>query len=151
MYSFLLYLISVCAITVSAHDVSSFRVFGYLPEWRYEAINWDVVSKHVSHIILFSLEMKSSGAITATDRFPRKQLMAEATAAARKHGSKILLCFGGNGRSAGFSEMVSSKKSRKFFLKSLMKYIEKYSLDGVDYNWEYPATVFPMGTLTMTL
>lgn len=145
MLTILIILFSLCVVTISALDDSSFRVFGYLPEWRYEAINWDVVSQHVSHIILFSLEMESSGTITAIDRFPRKQLMTEATAAARKHGSKILLCFGGNGRSAGFSGMVSSKKSRKLFLSSLMKYIEEYNLDGVDYNWEYPGYSFSHG------
>ena len=136
---------SLLAISVSAVEASSFRIFGYLPEWRYEAVNWDVVSRHVSHIILFSLEMTSSGKITARDRFPRKELMGEATTAARRHGSKILLCFGGNGRSAGFSGMVSSRKSRKKFISSLMGYIVKYSLDGVDYNWEYPGYSFSSG------
>ena len=33
--------------------------------------------------------------------------MAEARKAASKHGTKLLLCLGGNGRSGGFSVMVS--------------------------------------------
>ena len=32
--------------------------------------------------------------------------MAEARKAASKHGTKLLLCLGGNGRSGGFSVMV---------------------------------------------
>ena len=37
----------------------------------------------------------------------RPELMAEARKAASKHGTKLLLCLGGNGRSGGFSVMVS--------------------------------------------
>ena len=39
--------------------------------------------------------------------FNRPELMAEARKAASKHGTKLLLCLGGNGRSGGFSVMVS--------------------------------------------
>ena len=48
-----------------------FTVAAYLPEWRYEGANWDVICEHVSHLILFSCEMDPSGKITALDRLPR--------------------------------------------------------------------------------
>lgn len=97
---------------------------GYLPEWRFESLNWDRVSEHVSHIILFSLEMSPNGQITARDRLPRpevsivlekvhpsfdysKQILTRARLAADKHGTRLLLCFGGNGRSNGFAGMTS--------------------------------------------
>ena len=34
--------------------------------------------------------------------------------------------------------MVRSSKRRKRFLEDLGKLVEKWDLDGVDYNWEYP-------------
>ena len=124
-----------------------FAVAAYLPEWRYEGANWDVICEHVSHLILFSCEMDPSGKITALDRLPRVELFDEARTAAAKHGTKLLLCFGGNGRSNGFSGMVSSAKSRKRFLKALVKLLDKHGLDGVDYNWEYPGYDFRRGYL----
>ena len=44
--------------------------------------------------------------------------MAEARKAASKHGTKLLLCLGGNGRSGGFSVMV-----RQAFVKLPKKYV----------------------------
>ena len=40
-----------------------FAVLAYLPEWRYEGANWDTICQHVSHLILFSLEIAPSGAL----------------------------------------------------------------------------------------
>ena len=33
----------------------------YLPEWRYEGANWETISEHTTHLLLFSLEMTSKG------------------------------------------------------------------------------------------
>ena len=36
-------------------------VAGYLPEWRYEGANFDVMARHLTHLILFSLEPGADG------------------------------------------------------------------------------------------
>lgn len=41
----------------------AFAVLAYLPEWRYEGANWDTICQHVSHLIVFSLEVAPSGAL----------------------------------------------------------------------------------------
>jgi len=123
-------------------------VVAYLPEWRYEGANWETISEHVTHLLLFSLEMAANGAIEAHDRIPRRELMEEARNASQRHGTELLLCFGGNGRSNGFSPMVRSKKTLKRFLKSLGRLMDELGLDGVDYNWEYPGYQFGRGYLS---
>lgn len=35
--------------------------------------------------------------------------------------------------------MVSSRVNRQVFIGSLVSYLNKYGLDGVDIDWEYPA------------
>ena len=120
---------------LAAQDVA---VIGYLPSWRYEGCNWDEVTKHVSHLLLFSLEPTADGSISDVDRLPRPELLAEARAAAKKHGTYLMVSFGGNGRSRHFSAMARSKKSRKKFVRSVGKLLDEYSLDGIDLNWEYP-------------
>ena len=111
---------------------------GYMPEWRHEGADFDRLCSHLTHLIFFSLEMTPRGDIIALDRLPRPELMAEARAAASKHKTKLLVCFGGNGRSGGFSVMVRNDNNRKLFLQNLVKLLDQYGLDGVDYNWEYP-------------
>lgn len=48
---------------------------------------------------------------------------------------KVLLWVGG-----GFSEMVVNHASRKLFIQSLKATLERYQLDGVDLDWEFPGS-----------
>jgi hypothetical protein len=56
-----------------------------------------------------------------------------------------LICFGGNGRSEGFSAMVRRKNARAAFVENLLALCAKHRFDGVDLNWEYPGYVFGRG------
>lgn len=130
-------LVLLCAffrLSLSSRDVA---VVGYLPEWRYEGANWDTILQTVSHLLLFSLEVGPGGAISAQDRLPRPELMAEARAAAALHGSYLMLCFGGNGRSDGFAPMATNKESRAAFVRNAASLVGQHGLHGVDINWEY--------------
>ena len=50
---------------------------------------------------------------------------------------KILFSVGGWG-SGGFSPMASTTENRKKFAASCLEFVNKYSLDGIDIDWEYP-------------
>jgi chitinase len=107
-------------------------------ERRYERLDWDTLCAHTTHLILFSLEVTANGHVSALDRLPSRAELEAARVAAQKHGTKLLLCFGGNGRSEGFAAMVKSKETRRSFLTDVAKLLELNGLHGVDYNWEYP-------------
>jgi chitinase len=52
---------------------------------------------------------------------------------------QILISVGGGGNgSAGFSDMAITAEGQKKFVDSAMAMVEKYELDGVDVDWEYP-------------
>eukprot|EP00439_Symbiodinium_sp_Y106_P082983 s72_g22.t1 len=88
-------------------------IVAYLPEWRYEGANWETISEHSTHLLLFSLEMEPNGRITAHDRFPRKdrdgeslclrrqffqltvsiELFDQAREATRRHGTALMVCW----------------------------------------------------------
>jgi chitinase len=51
---------------------------------------------------------------------------------------QVMLSVGGGSGSAGFSEMASTAEGRKKFVDSAMAMIEKFNLDGIDVDWEYP-------------
>jgi len=118
-----------------------FAVVGYLPEWRYQGItDWSGMTRHLTHVILFSLEVSSGGEIEALDRMPSDALVNTIRKAATETHTKILVCFGGNARTNGFPDMVHSQQTRTLFVENVNKFIDKYHLDGVDLNWEYPST-----------
>jgi chitinase len=51
---------------------------------------------------------------------------------------KILVSVGGWTWSGGFSDMALTPESRKRFIDSAIVFLERYSLDGLDVDWEYP-------------
>lgn len=52
---------------------------------------------------------------------------------------KVLLSIGGWG-SGNFSEMAASEKHRTAFAKACKAVADKYQLDGIDIDWEYPTS-----------
>ncbi|MEA1785385.1 glycoside hydrolase family 18 protein [Arenibacter sp. GZD96] len=55
----------------------------------------------------------------------------------RNPALKVMIACGGWGAD-GFSDMALSEESRTKFIKSAADFIEKYELDGMDMDWEYP-------------
>jgi len=51
----------------------------------------------------------------------------------------ILVSVGGWLWSGNFSDTMLTEHSRKVFIDSVVAFIEKYNLDGLDIDWEYPA------------
>jgi chitinase len=57
----------------------------------------------------------------------------------KKHPDlKVMVACGGWAGSGGFSEMARTAENRKKFVESVVKFIKKYKLDGLDIDWEYP-------------
>ena len=51
---------------------------------------------------------------------------------------KILVSVGGWTWSGGFSDAALTKESRQIFAQSCADFVDKYNLDGIDLDWEYP-------------
>lgn len=144
-------MLQLVALTATSSEAGDVAVVSYLPEWRHEGANFETIASSSSHVILFSLEPAPDGGILATDRLPRSEILDEARRAARQHGSRLMVCFGGNGRSAGFARMTGGARSIKRFVLNTVRLLEKHQLDGVDINWEYPGYTFGQGYADETL
>ena len=60
--------------------------------------------------------------------------------AIHENGGYISLCFGGWGNSDGFAPMTADSVSRSNFIANVIETCEYYEYDGVDFDWEHPAT-----------
>jgi hypothetical protein len=97
-----------------------FAVVGYLPEWRFGSYNFETASNTITHLIFFSLEPGPNGEILHMDRFPSNLVLLDAKAARAKNSQmKLMICFGGNGRSTHFAKMSGNEKSRAVFVKNV--------------------------------
>ena len=50
----------------------------------------------------------------------------------------VLISVGGWMWSGGFSDVALTAKSRKAFIESVAEFLDRYDLDGLDVDWEYP-------------
>ena len=62
-------------------------------------------------------------------------------------GLQIVLSIGGGSHSDAFSDIAMTAESRQRFVKSCLSLLEKYGLDGVDIDWEYPAAPHADGSI----
>ena len=51
---------------------------------------------------------------------------------------QVLVSVGGWTWSGNFSDMALTNESRRRFIDSVVKFVDRYHLDGVDIDWEYP-------------
>ena len=136
--------VSACLVAASG-NARNFSVFAYLPEWRLAGANFDALSALASDIAFFSVEPAADGSLAGADRLPAGEALASARASAAAHGASLLICAGGNGRSAHFSAVVRSPRKRARFVASLVRAVQERGFHGVDLNWEYPGYSFSGG------
>jgi chitinase len=56
-------------------------------------------------------------------------------------GFTVLVSVGGWLWSTSFSDISLTAETRKTFIRSVMEFLERYDLDGLDIDWEYPGMV----------
>ena len=67
------------------------------------------------------------------------QNLAVLTALRRENSAlTVLVSVGGWSWSAGFSDAALTAESREIFAESAVAFIERYNLDGLDVDWEFP-------------
>lgn len=137
-------LLLICAFrgeaSTTAKEDRRLSVVGYLPEYRMsKTFAWMKVGKILTDLVLFSLEPGAQGEFSPLGLSPVYFKQAKkARQHAREKGltMRLLVCVGGEGRSAGFKQMFNASQTRQNFIKDLTHYLVKHDLDGVDYDLE---------------
>jgi chitinase len=113
-------------------------IVGYVPGFRGELDEKTIDANKLTHINYAFVDVKDSMAwLTnlATDSINFRKLNY-----LKKDNPdlKILISIGGWSWSENFSDAVLNDNSRKKFASTSAEIVEKYNLDGVDIDWEYP-------------
>ncbi|KAJ7804323.1 glycoside hydrolase family 18 protein [Mycena olivaceomarginata] len=66
-------------------------------------------------------------------------VLPQFVSAAQDHGVKAKVSVGGWAGSRFWSSNVATSQNRTLFVKTLIDLVKKYNLDGLDFDWEYPA------------
>ncbi|MFV0498838.1 MAG: glycoside hydrolase family 18 protein [Bacilli bacterium] len=90
--------------------------------------------KSLSHINLSFAKVVDQKGTVEFDPYDEQKLVALRT---QNPNIKISLAIGGWG-AGNFSEAASTLDNRENFTKTTLAIVEKYNLDGVDLDWEYP-------------
>src|SRR5688500_10725361 len=111
-----------------------FRIVGYNSYGGYTAPNVLQFDK-VTHIIFAFLPPNDDG--TFVD-IGKSQALGRLAAVAHQRGVKLLIAVGGWGYDAKFEKLAADPATRSLFVNGLLEFVQKYNLDGVDMDWEYP-------------
>eukprot|EP00802_Teleaulax_amphioxeia_P015782 Tamp_15881.p1 GENE.Tamp_15881~~Tamp_15881.p1 ORF type:complete len:329 (-),score=46.50 Tamp_15881:198-1184(-) len=110
-------------------------VAAYVPDYRMAGIDWPGIAKHLTDIILFSVEISPAGDVIGLDRV-QQGLGAAVAEKASNRDLRVLLCIGGAGRSEGFIFVSKKSAERKSFVQRLVMLCNERGLDGIDFDWE---------------
>jgi len=121
-------------------------VFGFLPDYRFDAANYEFIVPRVSHLCLFGSEANPETGLVV-ERLPSSETMNTIRALARKSETKLLLGLGGAGRSGFFSALASDERKFEAFVKSVSVLIRREQLSGIELNWMYPSNDKEIKTL----
>ncbi|MDB5349572.1 MAG: chtA [Planctomycetota bacterium] len=116
---------------------SAFRVVGYLPDYRMATTEVDA-AKSLTDVVVFSVEPTANGGLKWDHLKPES--LTRPKEMKRRHGVRLLLGVGGWDRSSGFAPMSASAEARKTFGANVVRACREHGLDGVDIDWEHPAS-----------
>lgn len=94
----------------------------------------DINLKALTHVNLSFAKVIDAAGTVEFDPYDEEKLITF-----RTQNPKMIISLAIGGWGAGnFSEAASTPENRNNFCETTLSYIEKYNLDGVDLDWEYP-------------
>lgn len=120
---------TICA----ANNTKSYKIISYLPFWK----KWQASEIDVDKLTHLNLAFAGIADGVIVDSLKPEQFKAIRNLKQRNHRLKVLISIGGWGAD-GFSDVALTDESRHKFAASVVTYLEKYKLDGVDIDWEFP-------------
>lgn len=111
---------------------TDFKIIAYLTD---KIILERIVYQQLTHIN-YAFAIPNSDGTLQPLKSPEK--LHTIVAQAHKHNVKVLISVGGWGWEKEFEALAATQASRATHIRALVSLVDKYQLDGVDMDWEYP-------------
>lgn len=113
------------------------KLIGYVAGWKDWSQARPVDAKKLTHINYAFTHIKDNKIMPIEKQNDDDNYAYLQTLKAQNPDLKILNSVGGWAAN-GFSDAAYTKESREVFADSIIDYVKKYNLDGIDLDWEYP-------------
>jgi len=113
------------------------RIVGYYPAWVRSVYPAERIElEHLTHVCHAFVRPEPDGGLSMDSSFKYPQLVERVHGA----GAKILVSLGGWGGSDGFPQMAATAVYRSRFIENITDFCLNQGYDGVDIDWEHPAS-----------
>ena len=132
-----------CRPSVEKSDAAAsdeFKIIGYIAGWKgvdTSLIHADKLT-HINYAFANVIDGKVREGV-GREEHDKLNLALLRTLKTKNPDLKILISVGGWTWSKGFSDAVLTPEGRKMFTSSAIDYLIRHDLDGLDFDWEYPA------------
>ena len=130
----------LAAVRVEAADKKAKQqkiIGGYISAGGRPLVAGSVAADKMTRINYAFFHLKGNEIVEGSARDAEN--LAVLTGLKKDHpGLAVLISVGGGSGSGGFSDMALTKEGRTAFVDSAVALVEKYNLDGLDVDWEYP-------------
>jgi chitinase len=116
-----------------APPAADFRIVAYVASW---SVPTAIHAERVTHIN-FAFAQIVNGRVALENEAVGASLKATRALKTQHPTLKVLVSVGG-WTAEGFSDAALTDASRATFARSAVELLRKYSLDGIDLDWEYP-------------
>jgi chitinase len=136
----LLLLYSSATVFLHAQKASKNKpvVIGYVGGYRGLSDTAIIDARKLTHINYAFVDVKNNRAFLHNEKTDTINFRNLNGLKLKNPALKILMSIGGWTWSKGFSDAVLTDTARKAFAQSAVAMMQKYNLDGVDIDWEYP-------------
>lgn len=137
--SFILLALPSILSVAQAQPVKSHRVAtAWYAGWRSEefplsSVSWD---KYTQLTYSFAETTPDVNVLSLANS--NEELLPEFVKTAKENGVKASVSIGGWSGSRFFSTAVATEANRTAFVKTVADFADKYQLDAIDFDWEYP-------------
>ncbi|BGO98421.1 Chitinase [Rhodotorula toruloides] len=112
---------------------------GYYPDWVEDVMPPEAVNYKLFDLINYSFAIPTSDDNIQISSYSAG-ILQRVVKLAHAANTKVVIAIGGWSDSGYFSGAVSTSSRRKTFVNNIVAFVNKYDLDGVDIDWEYPGT-----------
>jgi chitinase len=126
----------VCTLSLRAAQAEGdrYRIVGYVAGWATPAV---MHPGKLTHINFAFARITPDGTVALANAGLETSLLRVLALRKKSPRLKVIVSIGG-WEADGFSDAALTDASRAAFADSAVEFVRKYSLDGVDIDWEYP-------------